>query len=273
MLGSKRNGELKKPLISDHATFQSLTDVVSEHLESLKEIIDRIEEHQSDLEKRERERQIKKKIKDEVSDVNKMINELSKLFKEFRRFDFGTKTENENKEKILRRLKGYFTRQHDRFTALVTNLQKTEKMSLEIRRSIFSSVSSANFSDGSGPRGVESFADAEIEASVEDIDFYNVILDDRTENLKQIRGIAYEIRLAADDQAKLLQDRQQDLETVVNAASVAERMVDEGNKEIDQGNKVMKKDSNVKKNLVLCLIVLLLCGFAVVGTLASGLIK
>jgi len=271
MLNSKRNGDLKKPLISDHDTFKNLTDLVSEHLESLKELIDRIEEHQGELEKKEREKQIKKKIKDEVGEVNKMINELSKLFKDFRQFNFMSKVENENKEKILRRLKGYFTRQHDRFTSIVSNLQKTEKMRLEIRRSIFSSVSSADFSGNERPG--ESFADAEMEASVEDIDFYNVILEDRGENLKQIRGIAYEIRLAADDQARLVAERQQDLENIVNNASVADKMIDDGNKEIEQGDKVMRKENNLKKNLVLCLLVLILCGFAVIGTVASGFFK
>jgi len=108
---------------------------------------------------------------------------------------------------------------------------------------------------------------------VEDIDFYNVILEDRGENLKQIRGIAYEIRLAADDQARLVAERQQDLENIVNNASVADKMIDDGNKEIEQGDKVMRKENNLKKNLVLCLLVLILCGFAVIGTVASGFFK
>jgi len=270
----KKNGKTE-PLIIRNMTFQELADKVTFQLEAFNKKLDIVDQYSKDLKVKGNERSVKNKAKDEILKINKTINELSDQFRLLNGYKFTNKTEKEYKNKIMKRLRGYFSRQHDRFVELVATFQMSEKVCLEKRRSVFSNGSAhlSALSDVSVHRMAESIGDAEMIESIEDIDFYQVILEERESQIKLIRGIAYELNAAASDQARLLDERQQDLENAVNNASVAEQMIEEGNDEIDQGARRMGTNSRCSNALPACLLFIVLAGVAFVLLLVFGVIK
>ncbi len=170
--GQKKNGKTE-PLINPNMTFQELADKVTFHLEALNKDLDLVQQYKNDLAKKVNERQIKNKAKDEIVRINKKINDVSDQFKQLKGYKFTRKNEKEYRDKIMKRLRGYFSRQHDRFVQLVGEFQMKEKVHLEQRRSIFSNGSTnlSALSEISVHKMAESIGDAEMIESIEDIDF------------------------------------------------------------------------------------------------------
>lgn len=284
--------DLKAPLIDKHLRFQELSEKLTHQLEKLSAYIDALEAYKAELAKREREKAARRKMRETAVKVNKLIVYISDIFKEIQVLKFSDPKDKENRKKTLKRLRGYFTRQHDRFVQSLNTFQEKEKIYIEERRSVLSGSSTnsvlsnpnqnQNQNQNQGQtqfqtqKYFESVSDPGIEVAMQDIDFYQALLQEREQHIQQFRGIAYEIKLMAEDQRKALLENQGDLENAVSAMSVAEKMVEDGQGVLEEHEKESKKkrfDSACKRNTAVCLLVVVICGIVLIATLTTGVIK
>ena len=277
-----RLDEKNKKLLDTQSEFQETTEEIARQINVFRGRLDQLEEYKAELVKASRQRSVRGSIKQNIVSINNLINEICNLFRHTKTLKFSNKAEKSDRKKVLQNLRIAFTQQHNRFVRTLNTFQHSERVYLELRKSIFSSINSNTSGRNSNllvdNRAVpinmpDSPADPEIIASMEDIDFYQAMLEEREKQVQNIKGIAYEIRLAADSQAKAIEANEQDLEAMIKDASFAEKMVDTGNKDLEEAASRNKGGKTWKKNLVFCLMILLLCAVVVVIIIGTGLVK
>ena len=276
-----RLDEKNKKLLDTQSEFQEITEEITRQINVLRSRLDHLEEYKAELIKTSRQRSMRSSLRENIVSINNLINEICNLFRHTKTLKSPNRAEKNDRKKILQRLRIGFTQEHNRFVKTINTFEHSERVYLELRKSIFSSINSNTSGrnsnllvDNRPPINIpDSPADPEIIASMEDIDFYQAMLEEREKQVQNIKGIAYELKLAADSQAKAIQANEQDLESMVKDASFAEKMVNTGNKDLEEAASKNKGGKSWKKNLVFCLMILLLCAVVVVIILGTGLVK
>jgi t-SNARE complex subunit (syntaxin) len=239
-----------------------ISERLSVQVDNLQEMIQKLEGYYSRIEAKDDNRNLRKKMKEEQTQINIQMNQAFSLLKELDDLPLRKAEDKAYRDKIGRRVRDNLNKQSEKFKELLKKIHVKEKIFIESKKSMYESrVKSSNVSEGSNDE------EQELAADMEDLDFTEAMLKEREAYVQEVRRYAYEVNKTAQTQALILKDGSEVIEVIEEDTNIAEKKTAEGNKQLEEALKHQKKAS--KRNIIICLVVIFVCVIILAITLSN----
>jgi len=132
---------IQKALVDKQAKFNSLAESITEGIESLMQYLEVLEECKIKMGTQGDTKSMRTRMKTEISEANDLIKNIMDQLQEVEDVKFKNRKENDNKNKMLRRLNNTFEEYYDKFTKLIKEIHGNEKKFIDIKQSVFDASS------------------------------------------------------------------------------------------------------------------------------------
>jgi len=263
-------GDTRTPLVDNLMRFDTLSEKISENIETLKDYIDVLTEYKEKMGTVEDTRSMRRRMNNEITEGNDLIKRILEDFRELEDLKFKRRKDIDNFNKMVRRLNHSFDEHYQKFTKVLKEIHSREKIFLELRQSTtLHPESSENTSVNTNSYNVNPDDDfrESVEESTRNLHFYSSIIEERENQLADVRKLASEMNMLAQAQSKKIHDQVGDLITLVEDTSNAEK--DTGNANNELAETLKRQQKTTKKNLVITVIIILLCLVVITIVLSS----
>jgi len=247
-VSSSRNG-LKEPFINDGAEdTEALSEKLTENIENIVEAVQTLEDYEAQLGTKGDTRSFRKKMKDHITRTNELIKRTSAILKQFEALKPKSKGEIDLRNKILKRTKENFNKQQEKFNKTFKDIQTKEKIYLDARKSITGEHSTSNASTD---------IENDLQIHAQDLDFHDSLLQEREQDIQDIRRLAHELNLTAQVQAQKINEASENMIYVQENVDDTEKNTESANKHLDEVLKNSKR--NTWKSFICLLIIIGVC--------------
>jgi len=251
--------DTRTPLVDNLMRFDTLSEKISENIETVKDYIEVLTEYREKMGTVEDTRSMRRRMNNEISEGNDLIKRILDDFRDLEDLKFKRRKDIENFNKMVRRLNNSFDDQYQKFTKVLKEIHSREKIFLELRKSTTLNPSSVadDSSVNTNSYNVNNDDRESVEETTRNLQFYSSIIEERENQLQDVRKLASEMNMLAQAQSKKIHDQVGDLITLVEDTSKAEDETKGANNEL---SKTLKQQQNTtKKNLVISVVLILLC--------------
>ncbi len=262
------------PLVDNLMRFDQLTERISENIELLKDYIDILTEYREKMGTNEDSKAMRRRMNNEVSEGNDLIKRIFEDFQEMEDLKFKRRKDVDNFNKMFRRLNNTFDDYYDRFTKVLKEIHSREKIFLEIKQSMTLNRSSASDQSAVITITTDPHANQENDQkeslldTAQNLQFYASIIEERENQLQEVRKLASEMNQLAQVQAKKINEQTDDIEGLVEDTADAEKNAEGANNELSKTLKNQQKTT--KKNLIITSIIVFICFLVIIILLSTS---
>jgi len=248
---------LTEPMNVDSADdAESLHIKLTAKIEAVVDAIQTLEDYEHRLGEKDDKMSMRKKMKEELSKTDCLIQETENLLKQFETIKTKKK---DDVTKILKRTKETFNKQKEKYTKLKKLIETKEKILLEPKGSVDSNPTNPQSNASTNVHG-------DMVIHVQDLDNYEKLTEEREQAVQDIRKYAHQLKGLAQDQADKLQEHSEIIDVIENHVEETEENTIKGNKELDK--KLESQKALSKKNTTCCIAMFVTCGVAI-GIIAA----
>jgi len=262
------------PLVDNLMRFDQLTERISENIELLKDYIDILTEYREKMGTNEDSKAMRRRMNNEISEGNDLIKRIFEDFQEMEDLKFKRRKDVDNFNKMFRRLNNTFDDYYDRFTKVLKEIHSREKIFLEIKQSMTLNRSSASDQSAVVTITTDPHANQENDQkeslldTANNLQFYASIIEERENQLQEVRKLASEMNHLAQVQAKKINEQTDDIEGLVEDTADAEKNAEGANDELSKTLKNQQKTT--KKNLIITSIIVFICLLVIIILLSTS---
>jgi t-SNARE complex subunit (syntaxin) len=262
------------PLVDNLMRFDQLTERISENIELLKDYIDILTEYREKMGTNEDSKAMRRRTNTELSEGNDLIKRIFEDFQEMEDLKFKRRKDVDNFNKMFRRLNNTFDDYYDRFTKVLKEIHSREKIFLEIKQSMTLNRSSASDQSAVITITTDPHANQENDQkeslldTANNLQFYASIIEERENQLQEVRKLASEMNQLAQVQAKKINEQTDDIEGLVEDTADAEKNAEGANNELSKTLKNQQKTT--KKNLIITSIIVFICLLVIIILLSTS---
>jgi len=228
-IGDESFRDNQTPLVDNLMKFDQLSERISENIELLKDYIEILTEYKEKMGTSEDSKAMRRKMNNEVSEGNDLIKRIFEDFHEMEDLKFKRRKDVDTFNKMFRRLNNTFDDYYDRFTKVLKEIHSREKIFLEIKQSM--TLNRSSTSDQSAPISVITEHNANQENdqreslldTAQNLQFYASIIEERENQLQEVRKLASEMNHLAQVQANKIYEQTDDIEGLVEDTADAEK--------------------------------------------------
>jgi len=218
-----------------------------------------LEDYEMQLGGKNDTRTLRKKMKDHITTTNDLIKKTGDILKQFEGLKLKGRNETDFRNKVLKRTKESFTKQQEKFNRTFKDIQTKEKIYLDARKSVIKTSQGGN-------SNASTDIDSDIQIQAQELDFHESLLQEREQDIQDIRRLAHELNLTAQLQSIKIQESSENMIVVHENVQDVEKDVEIANKELDGAIKNQKMTT--KRNLI-CLLISVLVSVVVVAVIVS----
>lgn len=264
------------PLVDNLMKFDQLTERISENIELLKDYIEILTEYREKMGTSEDSKAMRRRMNNEVSEGNDLIKRIFEDFQDMEDLKFKRRKDVDTFNKMFRRLNNTFDDYYDRFTKVLKDIHSREKIFLEIKQSMTLNRSSTSDQSATitGTLITEHNANQENDQkeslldTANNLQFYASIIEERENQLQEVRKLASEMNHLAQVQANKIYEQTDDIENLVEDTADAEKNTDSANKELTQTLRNQQKTT--KKNLIITSVIVFICLLTIIILMATN---
>jgi len=273
-IGDESFRDNQTPLVDNLMKFDQLSERISENIELLKDYIEILTEYKEKMGTSEDSKAMRRRMNNEVSEGNDLIKRIFEDFHEMEDLKFKRRKDVDTFNKMFRRLNNTFDDYYDRFTKVLKEIHSREKIFLEIKQSM--TLNRSSTSDQSTPISVITEHNANQENdqreslldTANNLQFYASIIEERENQLQEVRKLASEMNHLAQVQANKIYEQTDDIEGLVEDTADAEKNAEGANNEL---TKTLRNQQKVtKKNLIITSAIVFICILIILILLFTG---
>jgi len=273
-IGDESFRDNQTPLVDNLMKFDQLSERISENIELLKDYIEILTEYKEKMGTSEDSKAMRRRMNNEVSEGNDLIKRIFEDFHEMEDLKFKRRKDVDTFNKMFRRLNNTFDDYYDRFTKVLKEIHSREKIFLEIKQSM--TLNRSSTSDQSTPISVITEHNANQENdqreslldTANNLQFYASIIEERENQLQEVRKLASEMNHLAQVQANKIYEQTDDIEGLVEDTADAEKNAEGANNEL---TKTLRNQQKVtKKNLIITSAIVFICILVILILLFTG---
>jgi len=261
--GTKNQASLREPINADNNDdIENLSIKLSDNSEAIVEAIQSLEEYELRLGGDGDNEKMRNKMREQLLRTDNLIKRTGEILKQFEAIKPKKKEELDYRNRILKRTKENFTKQNDKYNKLSKDIQSKGKIYGDVKKPVISSGKQGNLSNASTD------LEGDVQTQVHDLDYNELYLREREEDIQEVRRLAHELNLKAQVQAQKLQENSQDIVIIQESINETEANTDKANKELTKVAKSQKRLSN--RNLICLVVVVVACAATVWIVLANN---
>jgi len=273
-IGDESFRDNQTPLVDNLMKFDQLSERISENIELLKDYIEILTEYKEKMGTSEDSKAMRRRMNNEVSEGNDLIKRIFEDFHEMEDLKFKRRKDVDTFNKMFRRLNNTFDDYYDRFTKVLKEIHSREKIFLEIKQSM--TLNRSSTSHQSTPISVITEHNANQENdqreslldTANNLQFYASIIEERENQLQEVRKLASEMNHLAQVQANKIYEQTDDIEGLVEDTADAEKNAEGANNEL---TKTLRNQQKVtKKNLIITSAIVFICILVILILLFTG---
>jgi len=257
-IGDESFRDNQTPLVDNLMKFDQLSERISENIELLKDYIEILTEYKEKMGTSEDSKAMRRRMNNEVSEGNDLIKRIFEDFHEMEDLKFKRRKDVDTFNKMFRRLNNTFDDYYDRFTKVLKEIHSREKIFLEIKQSM--TLNRSSTSDQSAPISVITEHNANQENdqreslldTAQNLQFYASIIEERENQLQEVRKLASEMNHLAQVQANKIYEQTDDIEGLVEDTADAEKNAEGANNELTKTLRNQQKNHKEKSHHYLC---------------------
>jgi len=239
-----------------------LTSEVSKRLENITNYTEDLQEFEEKLGSNSDTKSFRAKMREKIDQTQKEIKSTLDVLAGIDNLELKTKNEQENRNKMSKRFKDAFTKEKDKYTAILKQINAKEKVHIDLaRRSTIKAEGTSSFANGDDPN---SYSKAD-EMQIQEINYNEEVINDREEDVQKVKEAVNLMNEISKQQAMEIHKQGEDLEIVVDNIGSTKDNVQKANKQLETAYKYEKSSS--RKNLYICLIVMIIAAVVVVVAL------
>jgi len=262
-IGDESFRDNQTPLVDNLMKFDQLSERISENIELLKDYIEILTEYKEKMGTSEDSKAMRRRMNNEVSEGNDLIKRIFEDSHEMEDLKFKRRKDVDTFNKMFRRLNNTFDDYYDRFTKVLKEIHSREKIFLEIKQSM--TLNRSSTSDQSAPISVITEHNANQENdqreslldTAQNLQFYASIIEERENQLQEVRKLASEMNHLAQVQANKIYEQTDDIEGLVEDTADAEKNAEGANNELTKTLRNQQKTT--KKNLIITSVIVFIC--------------